>query len=418
MKKIFLGFLLLTGFLGATTVSAVTENNTLANIYFFHAHGCPHCAAEIEFLKEFSKDQPVKIWDFEITKKKENLKLLQSLEKVLDQRILGTPFTIVGETTVSGFLNAESTGLKIKEAVFRVLEGTETELLVAAVTQDPDGLFNSDLAFDSTSVTIKKEFNSKTVGKDKKIPETISLPLIGTIATKHVSLPFLTFLIALLDGFNPCAMWVLVFLISLLFGMKDRKRMWILGSTFILASGFVYFLIMSAWLNILLLLGFVFWIRLAIGLLALGAGGWYLYDAVTNKDGQCKVSHSGNRQKVFARLKTFAQHPNLLIALGGIILLAFAVNVVEAVCSAGLPVVFNEIMILSDLEKWQYYLYLGFYILIFMLDDLIVFGIAMTTLRYANINTKFARYSHFIGGIVMLILGVILIFKPELLMFG
>ncbi len=416
MKKIFLHFVLLLAILVPSSTLQAQEVENAAHVYFFHAHGCPHCAAEIEFLGELAKEVLIKIYDYELTKNRENLKLLHSLEKILDQKIPGTPFTIVGETTISGFLSGETTGKKVREAVGRVLAGEEIEVLKSSVTKEGDGMFKKEEV--EVKMVEKGKERSSTNEDTKKIPETIDLPLFGTIQTKYVSLPVLTFVIALLDGFNPCAMWVLVFLISLLLGMKDRKRMWILGSTFILASGFVYFLIMTAWLNVLLLLGFVFWIRLAIGLLALGAGGWYLYDAATNPTGQCKVSHGGNKQKVFARLKQFAQHPNLWIALGGIILLAFAVNVVEAVCSAGLPVVFNEIMILSNLETWQYYAYLAFYILIFMLDDLVVFGIAMTTLRYANIDTKYARYSHIIGGILMLILGGLLIFKPELLMFG
>ncbi len=395
--------------------SSMALNEEKVNVYFFHAHGCPHCAEEIQFLYDLQAEFPAQIRDYEITKNRENLKLLQSLETLLDINIPGTPFTVVGETSIPGFLNKETTGGKIKSAVDRVLNGEENDILALVMTQEADGIFKTNETNNTSHValgTIKPE-NQKD-----KIPSTINLPLFGTIETKHISLPLLTFIIALLDGFNPCAMWVLVFLITLLLGMKDQKRMWILGSTFIFISGLVYFLIMTAWLNVLLLLGFVFWMRIFVGLIALTAGGWYLYDALMNPSGNCKVSHGKKRQKILNKLKQFSQHPNLWIALGGIIFLAFAVNVIEAVCSAGLPVVFNEIMILSNLETWQYYAYLGFYILIFMIDDLVVFGIAMTTLRYTNLDTKYARYSHFIGGILMLILGLLLIFKPESLMFG
>lgn len=413
MKRFFL-LLVLGLWFGAPASQAEVSQ---ANIYFFHAKGCPHCAKEIEFLNDYQNEAPIKIWDYEITKNRDNVKLLQSLEGILDTRIPGTPYTVVGETTIAGFMSAETTGQKIREAVERVLSGEESEALLGKVTKEGDGIFGGGEVVEEKGEE-SKEKGGKQEELKGEIPETIELPLIGTVETKNVSLPVLTFLIALLDGFNPCAMWVLIFLISLLLGMKDRSRMWILGSAFILASGFVYFMIMTAWLKVILFLGFVFWLRLAIGLLALGAGGWYLYDAMTNKEGQCKVSHSGNRQKIFAKLKTFAQHPNLWLALGGIVLLAFAVNIVEAVCSAGLPVIFNSILVANDLPQWQYYAYMGFYILIFMIDDLIVFGIAMTTLKYANLNTKYARLSHLIGGVLMLLLGLLLIFKPEWLMFG
>jgi hypothetical protein len=220
-----------------------------------------------------------------------------------------------------------------------------------------------------------------------------------------------------LDGFNPCAMWALLFLISLLIGMENKKRMWIFGSTFIIASAFVYFLFMAAWLNLLLFIGFIFWIRVIIGLVALGGGAYNLKEYFSNPAGVCKVTGGEKRQKFFERLKNIVYRKNFYIALGGIIILAFAVNLVELICSAGLPVIFTQVLALSDLSIWQYYFYMLLYILIFMLDDLIVFFLAMATLQVTGITSKYSRISHLVGGTLMLIIGLLLIFKPELLMF-
>ena len=107
-----------------------------------------------------------------------------------------------------------------------------------------------------------------------------------------------------------------------------------------------------------------------------------------------------------------------MFALAGIIALAVAVNLVELLCSAGLPVVFTQILALNNLPTWQYYAYLILYIFIFILDDLIVFILAMLTLKMTGLGNKYARYSHLIGGAVMVIVGLLLIFKPEWLMFG
>ena len=109
---------------------------------------------------------------------------------------------------------------------------------------------------------------------------------------------------------------------------------------------------------------------------------------------------------------------NFLIALVGIVLLAAAVNLVELVCSAGLPAVYTQVLILSGLPAWQYYVYLLLYIIFFMLDDLFVFFIAMSTLKMAFISAKYTRYSNAIGGILMLIIGILLIFRPDWLFFG
>jgi hypothetical protein len=229
--------------------------------------------------------------------------------------------------------------------------------------------------------------------------ESLTLPILGTIQTANLSLPVLSVVLGFVDGFNPCAMWTLLFLISLLLGMKDRKRMWILGTTFIITSAFVYFLFLTAWLNFFLILGFVFWVRIVIGLVALGVGIYNLRDYHLNKEG---ITHERK----------------FILAFGGIILLAFAVNLVELVCSAGLPAIYTQILSISNLSPGQHYSYILIYIFFFMIDDLVVFAIAMITLHAVGVQSKYARLSRLIGGILMLIIGALLLFKPEILMFG
>ena len=262
---------------------------------------------------------------------------------------------------------------------------------------------------------IEVEAAGSTVSEDE-ISEKIDLPFFGEVEVKSLSLPVLTIAIAALDGFNPCAMWVLLFLISLLLGMKNRKRMWILGSTFIVASGAVYFLFLSAWLKVILFYGMVIWLRIAIAAVAIASGIYHIREFWLNRSG-CKVTNDKKRQKIFAKLRAVTQRQEFWLALGGIILLAAAVNLVELVCSAGLPAVYTSVLGMSNLPGWQYYLYLILYIVVFMLDDLIVFFIAMTALRMVGISSKYSRWSNLIGGIIILIIGVLLVLRPEWLTF-
>jgi len=213
-------------------------------------------------------------------------------------------------------------------------------------------------------------------------------------------------------------MWTLLFLISLLLGFKDRKKMWLLGGTFIFTSAFVYFLFMAAWLKLILFLGFVVWVRIAIGVVALAGGGYSFKKGLTNKDGGCEVTSSTKRQRTFQRLRELVQRKNIFLALVGIATLAFAVNLVELICSAGLPAVYTQVLALNHLAAWQYYGYLLLYIFFFMLDDIIIFTIAMITLQLTGISTKYSRYSNLIGGVLMVVIGLLLIFKPHWLMFG
>lgn len=396
LKKI--AKILIVFFLLLSLVGPVMAQEEKVNIYFFWSKGCPHCVREKTFLAELEKKyESVSVESFNITASQENIILLQKIGKSLKADTSGVPFTVIGEKYFIGFLSDETTGKKMEETVLCALENGCQDFVAELVTPE---------------LPVFAETNAQA------IPETIHLPLLGKIKTKNFSLPLFTFVIALVDGFNPCAMWVLLFLISLLLGMKDRKRMWLLGSAFIITSGFAYFLFLSAWLNLFLFLGFVFWVRTLVGLVALGAGGYSLRKFVVNKEGGCETVGDEKRQKIFEKMRKITQKKQLLLALGGMILLAFAVNLIELVCSAGLPAIYTQVLTLTKLPKWQYFLYLLFYILIFMLDDLFIFFVAMTALQAIGIQSKYARWSRLIGGVLMLVIGLLLLFKPEFLMFG
>jgi hypothetical protein len=249
-------------------------------------------------------------------------------------------------------------------------------------------------------------------------PKTIRVPLLGEINIAALSLPVLTVVLAGIDGFNPCAMWTLVFLVGLLVGMPDRLRMWTLGSAFIATSAAVYYLFLAAWLNVLLFLGMMLWIRVAVAVVALGGGAYYLREFFMNPEALCRVTGSASRQRVLTQLRAVALEQRFWLALLGIVLLAIAVNLVEFVCSAGIPAVYVQILTMSQLPTWQYHAYLLLYILIFMLDDLLIFVIAMKTLQVSGLSGTYARWSHLIGGVLLLLIGALLLFKPEWLAFA
>lgn len=378
-------------------IPAKIEAQEKVSLHLFWSYGCPHCQKEKIFLAKLVEKYPqLEIKDYEVSSSQTNVALLKKAGDSLGVNVSGVPFTVIGQEYFVGYLNDETTGKEIEAAVNYALENDYQDVV--------GSLFSRNEESDQDKV--------------KGATDIIEVPIFGQLDTKKLSLPILTFVIALLDGFNPCAMWVLLFLISLLLGMKDKKKMWVLGSVFIVASGFVYFLFLSAWLNLFLFLGWVTWIRILVGLIALGAGGYYLWDYITNKSGACRVMGSKKKQKVFDNLKKVTQKKQLGLAVLGMIVLAFAVNLVELVCSAGLPAIYTQVLSLANLPTWQYYLYLIFYILIFMLDDLVVFFVAMTTLKITGLSTKYSRFSHLFGGILIFIIGLLLIFKPEVLMFG
>jgi hypothetical protein len=303
----------------------------------------------------------------------------------------GVPMAFIGGEVVSGYGSDTTTGKQILKLV-------ESKLREAGLIGDT--------------------FDSQTVSSS---PELFELPLLGTVDAKTISLPFLTIVLGLLDGFNPCAMWALLFLISLLLGMKNKKKMWLLGSIFIVTSGIVYFVFMAAWLQFLLFIGMITVIRIIIGLVAVGVGqhqvrGWW-----KNRKAEgvvCEVSSKKTTQKTFQKIKDIVHKENLLLSVIGIILLGFSVNLVELACSAGFPAIFTQVLALNDIEMWKRYLYMIGYVFFYMLDDMVVFVLAMLTLQSKTIGGKYAKYANLVGGLLILILGILLILKPEWLMFG
>lgn len=419
MKKIFIILSLFVFiFLGSFSISLASNK---VDAYLFYGKGCPHCAKEIQFFNIIKDKYPdLNVIGYEVYYNQENSLLMQKVANHLGAQGGGVPFLIIGDEYFVGFgeeISPISIESRINECLLNKCSNSVGSIL---------GFKNEENNSLAQEESINKEFfNEEIIILDKEInieskqnEKIIKLPFLGNTDIHKLSLPILAILMGLLDGFNPCAMWTLLFLISLLLGMNNKKRMWTLGVAFIVASASVYFVFMSAWLNLILFLGLIIWVRLLISLLAFGGGIYSIREFFINKTNACKVTGDEKRQKVFENLKNIVKQNNLWIALGGIVLLAFLVNLVELICSAGLPAVFTQVLSMNNLSTWGYYSHILLYIFFFMIDDLFVFFIAMITLKMTGITTKYAKYSHLIGGILMVIIGILLIFKPEWLMFG
>lgn len=374
----------------ATSSNSATNSEVLDNpvtLKFFWGEGCPHCHQEALFLEKIQNEFPqLNIEAYEVFYNAEGQNLMEDTAEELGVQVQGVPFTVIGNKYLVGYSSDETTGAALRREVAQQLD-----------------------------VSLPAE---ATTSINESEPGQVTLPIFGEISANNLSLPLFTILVALVDGFNPCAMWTLIFLISLLLNMKDKKRMWLLGSLFVITSAGVYFLFLAAWFNFFTYFSYLRWIKVVIGLVSLVAGGYYIKEAISNPTGACKVSQNQKRRLVFEKLKVFTLQKSIILAALGIMALAVAVNVVELACSAGLPAVYTQVLAMSNLPGWQRYAYLGLYILIFMIDDLAVFFIAMTTLKAIGLDGKFSRYSHWIGGILLLTVGLLLIFKPELLMLG
>ena len=359
------------------------------NIYLFHGQECSKCAAERAYLKTIEqKYDYVEIHYYEVYHNAANEQVMINAKKVFGVDQNGVPFTVIGDKSILGYASFQNSNI---EQAIKDYQGDNPEFI--------------------------KVINGIPADKiDKVVVDEINLPLLGKVNLKAVSLPLITVILGTLDGFNPCAMWVLLFLISMLLGMNDRKKMWILGVTFLFTSALVYFLVMLAWIQITASFSTVVWLRTLIALVAIVGGMINLRSAMKKVDDGCEVVDDQKRKKIFERVKDFTTQKSFVLALLGVMALAISVNVIELACSAGLPLLFSQIMTINNLSPVEYFMYTTLYIFFFLLDDLIVFTIAMVSLKMTGISTKYGKYSHLIGGILMLIIGALLIFKPEWIM--
>ena len=371
----------------------------------FYGKECPHCEAEQQYL-ETLKDEygdDLKINKIEVWHNKDNNKLLEKVRDKLNDNGRGVPFTVIGTTGITGY--SEATEEEIKELIEKVKKNNEVD----AVSYIVDG---------------------KEIPKQTKTPvkEKTKIPILGETDLTKVSLPILSAVLGLVDGFNPCAMWVLLFLVAMLVQVKDKKRMLILGATFLITSALMYTLIMVAWIlitsgakNVLTNITNIsatstMILKLAISLVALIVGiinvKNYLKSRKT-EDG-CEVVNDEKRSKILNQIKELTKEKSLLLAVVGIATLAVSVNLVELACSAGIPLVYTSALVLNNLNIVEYAIYIFIYIIFFMFDDILVFFIAYKTMEVTGISTKYSKYAHLVGGIVMIGISVFLIIQSGL----
>ena len=377
-RYLIIGLLIIGVFLIAYNPPAQQEakESAMQVDFFFHPI-CPHCREQKVFNEGLKAKFPEAGFVYhDITNPEENDLFRQFAKKYEVQR-LAVPATFFGSYHFIGFDSAETSGKQIEASLKAYLEGKATE---------------------------KKEITAKS-------NETASIPFLGNINPINYSIPALAVILGLVDGFNPCAMWVLVYLISLILSVNDRKKIWLLVGTFVFASGTLYFLFMAAWLNVFLLMGYMrpLTIILGLGALYFGVAGIREYIA---GGAVCKTGSS--QAKTMGRIEKIVKSPVTIATLLGIIALAFIVNSIEFACSSALPAIFTYVLSISSLSSIQYYAYILLYDFFFMLDDLIIFSLAAFAAN-TSLGTKYAKYCKLIGGIILVVLGFVLAFAPGLL---
>ena len=336
-----------------------------ADIEVFTRPGCPHCAEAERFLDELTREQPtLRVRVHDVVTDPAALARLRALAGARGRTALGVPAFVVGGELIVGFTSPATTGREIRRR------------LAQATPSDPDG---------------------------------VDVPLLGRITARDLGLPAFTIVLGLVDGFNPCAMWVLLFVLSLLMNLHDRGKMLAIGGTFVAVSGLVYFAFMAAWLNAFLVLGHSRLLEAALGGIALAIGALNVKDAAVFGRGPSLTIPASAKPRIYGRARRIVYAERLGPALAGAVVLAALVNLVELLCTAGLPAIYTHVLARRALPTWQHYAYLGLYNAFYMLDDAVVLAAAVATLERYKLSERLGRGLKLLSGAVMLALGIVLL---------
>lgn len=226
-------------------------------------------------------------------------------------------------------------------------------------------------------------------------------------------MPLFTVIVGLVDGFNPCAMWVLLFLLSILVNVKDRWRILAVAGTFVLISGMAYFAFMAAWLNIFMLIGLLRPIQVLLALLAIFIGSVHIKDFFAFKRGISFSIPDAAKPGIYDRVRRVVNAENLWAAMIGVTLLAVFVNIVELLCTAGLPALYSQILTLQGYPMWKNYAYLLLYNVAYMFDDSLMVGIVVVTLGKRKMQEQHGRWLKLVSGCVIAALGLVMLVRPD-----
>lgn len=374
-------------------------------IEVFERQDCAHCQAEREFLAELeTKRQDIEVRKYDIADETSKELFVRFAEA--ENLSKATPLTVIGTEAIQGFDTAETTGELIIKSVENAAGDDRLGIETLLSRGIKIGVEEEGAICDGESGVCKKP-----------APEyPVRVPFFGTVNAYAFSLPVLAGLLGFIDGFNPCAMWVLVTFLLVLMQIQSRERMLSVAGLFIIAEAVMYYLILNLWFTTWDFVGLDQIVTPIIGLLAIGGGAFFLYEWKT-AEGACKVIDAEKRVSIIASVKKLAHEPLTWVSAAGIVALAFSVNVIEFACSIGIPQAFTKILELNQLAFLEEQGLMALYIFFYMLDDLLVFGLALWGAQHLHLTQKYSRWSTFVGGILMLILGLILILSPEALRF-
>ncbi|MEJ2439979.1 MAG: hypothetical protein P8Z72_09960 [Gammaproteobacteria bacterium] len=392
-KLLVLGLLLIAGVAQAATTALGEQTwfqrdsagKPIISFYFYWSNQCPHCAAALPVVHDLAVLHPdLSLHSYQLVGQPDNVARYQVMASALGEEARSVPAFFLCNTMLTGF-DPQVTPRQLESLFDRCKQHITTHTSLAG-------------------------FNGM-----QPSPIVMHLPYFGAIEAGVSSLPLITVLIAGVDAFNPCAFFVLLFLLSLMLHSGGRRRMLLVGGIFVFASGLLYFLFMSAWLNLFRAIGHLDAITLAAGLVALLVGMINIKDYFWFRRGLSLTISEQAKPRLFQRMRRLLQArslPTMLLAASGLALFA---NLYEFLCTAGFPMVYTRILTLSHLSDVEYYAYLLLYNLVYVIPLFLIVIVFVISMGVRKLQQGEGRVLKLLSGTMMLGLGLVLLLVPDLL---
>jgi len=366
----------------STWIEPGTDGRPEVHLYFFWSRTCPHCLAARPFVESIPAGRAwVKLHSLELTRHPEHVRHYVALAGQLGQSAQAVPALLFCGRMWTGWDSDASTGQELLAALDACRDAALTGSALDAARAQPEPAF--------------------------------TLPILGELKVDTLSLPLMTVLIAGLDAFNPCAFFVLLFLLSMMVHQNSRARMLTIGSVFVLCSGLMYFAFMAAWLNLFQLLGNLAWVTLAAGVMALTVGLINVKDFFHFGRGISLSIPESRKPAIYQRARAILAAGNVPTMIAATLLLAIAANFYELLCTAGFPMVYTRLLTLQELGPTQHYLYLALYNLIYVIPLAIIVGAFAFTMGARKLSEREGRLLKLMSGLMMLQLGMLLVLAPD-----
>lgn len=350
--------------LGLLSTSAPAHADAAIDIEVFSRAGCPHCAAADEFLVELRREQPaLRVVTHDVRTDIAARARLQALATRYGMAPAGVPAFLIGDRLLIGFDGAATTGVALRELLATGAASEALHVRLFGAVLDPD----------------------------------------------RMGLALFSLALGVLDGFNPCSMWVLVFMLAMLAPLRNRRRMLLVAGTFVAIEGIAYFAFMAAWLNTFRAVGVSRVATLVVGLAGCVMGLIHLKDFFALGRGISLSIPAAARPGIYAGIRRIVAAEHTLAAVLATAVLALLVQAVEFLCTAGIPALFTRILTLHELEPWRHYGYMLLYILMYMLDDVVVLTVGVVTLSQRRLQKAEGRWLKLLSGVVLLSLGIYLL---------